>query len=48
MREELHGELVEKHAEEWRPQRNGWLNPANSPTSRAALDMSAALRRGND
>src|SRR5437773_10451997 len=43
MREELHGELVEKHAEEWRPQRNGWLNPANSPTSRAALDKAITI-----
>ena len=43
MREELHGELVEKHAEEWRPQRYGWLNPANSPASRAALDKAITI-----
>ena len=37
-------ELVEKHAEEWRPQRNGWLNPANSPaTQLAALDKAITI-----
>ena len=42
MREELHGELVEKHAEEWRPQRYG-TNPANSPASLAALDKAITI-----
>ncbi len=43
MREELHGELVEKHAQEWRPQRYGWTNPANSPASRAAHDKAITI-----
>ena len=44
MRGELHGELVEKHAEEWRPQRYGWTNPANSPASQlAALDKAITI-----
>jgi pSer/pThr/pTyr-binding forkhead associated (FHA) protein len=42
MRGELHGELVEKRAEEWRPQRYG-TNPANSPASRAALDKTITI-----
>src|SRR2546421_10369606 len=42
MRGELHGELVEKYAEEWRPQRFG-TNPANSPESRAALDKAITI-----
>src|SRR5438094_7915787 len=43
MREELHSKLVEEHAEEWRPQRYGWTNPANSPASRAALDKAITI-----
>jgi len=44
MREELHGKLVEEHAEEWRPQRFDWPNPANSPASQlAALDKAITI-----
>jgi pSer/pThr/pTyr-binding forkhead associated (FHA) protein len=43
MRGELHGELVEKHAEEWRPQRHGW-SLENSPASQlAAIDRTITI-----